>query len=92
MMKRVIRWSVMVLGLGWAVLGFASEKININTADLKTLDSLDEIGPVKAELIILYREQHGPFQRIEELDKVRGIGMRTVETNRDRITVGPQDP
>ena len=90
MMKRVIRWGIAVIGLGWAVLGFAGGKININTADLETLDSLEQIGPVKAELIILYREQHGPFQKVEDLARVRGIGVQTVEINRDRIEVSPQ--
>lgn len=89
-MKKGIRWAVVMIGLGWAVLGVAGEKININTADLEALDSLDHIGPVKAELIILYRETNGPFQTIEELDHVRGIGMSTVEANRDRIEVGSQ--
>ena len=62
-------------------------KININTADKSQLESLPGIGSVKAQNIISYREKNGPFQRIEDLVKVSGIGEKTLEGIRDLITV-----
>ncbi len=62
--------------------------VNINTADSETLvDDLVGIGPQKAMAIIRYRQQHGPFKQAEDLTLVTGIGVKTVEQNRSRITV-----
>lgn len=61
--------------------------ININTANLDQLQQLDGIGKVKAQAIIDYRESHGAFRTVDELTKVSGIGEKTLEKNRDRITV-----
>ena len=71
--------------------GFAyaneAETININTADVATLASLNGIGEAKAQAIITYREENGPFSAAEELAKVKGIGARTVEKNAERLAV-----
>lgn len=70
----------------------AADKININTADAETLDELAFVGEVKAEAIVEYRDEHGPFKSAEQLALVKGIGLRTVEKNRDRIVVGGETP
>ncbi len=62
-------------------------KININTAGKSQLETLPGIGSVKAQDIISYREKNGPFQSIEELTKVSGIGEKTLERIRDLITI-----
>ncbi len=62
--------------------------ININTAPAEELDLLPGIGPVIAQRIIDYREQHGPFQSIEDIQEVKGIGEVTFEKIKDRITTG----
>jgi competence protein ComEA len=64
-----------------------SGKININSATAAELDSLSGIGPTKAQAIIDYRNQNGPFQTVDDLLNVPGIGPKTLETIRDQITV-----
>lgn len=67
----------------------AAEKIDINTADVTTLDRvLLNIGPAKAQAIVAYRTANGPFRSVEQLALVKGIGLKTIEKNRDRIVVG----
>ncbi|RPE77260.1 ComEA family DNA-binding protein [Vulcaniibacterium tengchongense] len=71
----------------------AAEKVNINTADAATIDRvLLNVGPSKAEAIVAYRKANGPFKSPEQLALVKGIGLRTVEKNRDRIVVGGAAP
>ena len=62
-----------------------AEKININKASAVTLTQLKRIGPKLSERIVEYREKHGPFERPEDIVKVRGIGPKTFELNKDRI-------
>lgn len=75
-----------LLAAGTAV---ASDKVNINTADAAELDRiLLNVGPSKAAVIVEHRNTHGPFKSLEELALVKGIGLKTVERNRDRIEIG----
>lgn len=62
-------------------------KVNINTATVAQLDTLPRIGPAIAQRIIDYRTANGPFQTIEEIQNVRGIGPATFEQLKDLITV-----
>ena len=62
--------------------------VNINTASAQQLSTLPGIGEGYAERIIAYREEHGPFQRTEELLNVEGIGPARLEAILDYITVG----
>jgi competence protein ComEA len=62
-------------------------KVNINTATAEELSTLPGIGPTKAQSIIDYRTTNGPFQSIEDIKKVRGIGDATFEKLKDKITV-----
>jgi len=61
--------------------------VNINAADAAELETLPGIGPAKAEAIIDFRQQNGPFTSAEELAQVNGIGDKTVERLRDQVTV-----
>ncbi|HEX9617646.1 MAG TPA: helix-hairpin-helix domain-containing protein [Anaerolineales bacterium] len=64
--------------------------VNINTASQADLESLPGIGPVIAQRIITFRQENGPFTRIEELQDVSGIGPATYAKVKDLITVaGP---
>lgn len=62
--------------------------VNINQADAAVLSSeLNGIGEKKAQAIIDYRTQHGPFNSLEDLQNVKGIGDQTIEKNRDKMTL-----
>lgn len=64
----------------------AAEQVNINTASAEEIAAaLNGVGMSKAEKIVEYREQNGPFAHIDELVNVKGIGLRTVDKNRDAI-------
>lgn len=83
----------LVLSLLLVGSAFASEKVNINTADAATLDRvLLNVGPSKAEAIVAHRKANGPFRSAEQLALVKGIGLKTIEKNRDRIVVGAAAP
>jgi competence protein ComEA len=64
-----------------------SGKININTASVEEIAKLERIGPSYAERIVQYRKEHGPFEKLEDLMKVKGIGPKTFEVNKDKISV-----
>lgn len=71
-----------------ATTAFAAQKVNINSADAATLDRvLVGIGPSKAEAIVAYRKANGAFRSADQLASVKGIGLSTIEKNRDRIVV-----
>ena len=61
--------------------------VNINTASESELESLNGVGPVLAAAIIQYRTEHGPFQSVDDLDDVSGIGPVTLEELRPFVTV-----
>ena len=67
--------------------GVSGGKIDINTADISGLVTLNGIGETKAEAIIAYREAHGGFKKIEDICEVDGIGEKTFEKIKDSITV-----
>ena len=78
---------------GLAHAGGSVEKVNINSADAATLDRvLDGVGPSKAEAIVAYRKANGAFRSAEQLASVKGIGLSTIERNRDRIVVAGGAP
>jgi len=61
--------------------------ININTATAADFDRLDGIGPVLSRRMVEYREQHGPYKSVDELDNVSGIGPKRLAAIRERCTV-----
>ncbi|MDR2156989.1 MAG: helix-hairpin-helix domain-containing protein [Clostridiales Family XIII bacterium] len=67
--------------------GGAEGKININTADGETLQQLNGVGPATARKILDYRAQNGKFTSIEDIQNVSGIGAKTFEKMKDRLTV-----
>ena len=80
--------SLLLAGSLFATGAFAAETVNINTADVATIDRvLVNIGPAKAEAIVAYRKANGAFRSVEQLALVKGVGLKTIEKNRDRIVV-----
>ena len=73
-------------GLGTVLAQDEDTPVNINTADETTLMMLKGIGEVKARAIIEYRQQQ-PFETIEDIMNVSGIGEKTFEDNKHRIVV-----
>ena len=81
-------FSSLVLSVLLAGAAIAAETVNINTADAATLDRvLVNVGPAKAQAIVDYRKANGAFKSPEQLAMVKGIGLKTVEKNRDRIVI-----
>ncbi len=66
--------------------GTSGGKVNINTAGLEELTSLNGIGDAKAAAIVAYREEHGSFGSIEEIMEVSGIGEGTYDKIKEDIT------
>ena len=67
--------------------GFLFASIDINKATAKEFTSLKGIGDKKASVIIEYRKVNGCFKSIDDLSKVKGIGKKTVEKNRDNLSI-----
>lgn len=67
--------------------GGSDSKVNINTADATTLQTLDGVGPATAEAIVAWREANGKFTTVEQLMEVRGIGPAKLEAMKDHVTV-----
>ena len=64
-------------------------RININIATVEELSTLPGIGPTAAQNIFNYRLEHGPFQFIQDIQNVSGIGPATYDEIKDLIMVGP---
>ncbi len=60
--------------------------LNMNTAEQAEWETLPGIGPAKAEAIVSYREEAGPFQQVDDLINVPGIGEKTMETLREHLS------
>jgi len=65
---------------------WAAGPVNVNTASAEEIsESLKGIGLSKAQLIVAYREANGSFLHADELVNVKGIGLKTIDRNRDMI-------
>ena len=69
-----------------------ADSVDINTADISILaGAIDGVGEKKAATIIAYRDAHGPFNNVDELSNVKGIGAATVDRNRHNLKVVAPD-
>jgi competence protein ComEA len=61
--------------------------IDLNAATLEQLDTLDGVGPITAQKILDYREEHGSFGSVDELGQVPGIGEKRLAALREKVRV-----
>ena len=83
--------ALIVLTAGTVVPLSAAEKadpIDLNRATAQDLTQLPGVGEAIAKRIVDFREQHGPFRRVEDLMKVKGIGEKSLEKIRPYVRVG----
>lgn len=67
--------------------------VDVNSADARTLaKELDGVGLSKAQAIVDYRKANGPFKSADDLARVKGLGKKTVERNRDNLKFEPAKP
>ena len=66
----------------------STQLVNINRAEIWLLESLPGVGPVKAQAIVEYRQQNGPFRNTQEIMEVDGFGEASFEQIKHLITVG----
>jgi competence protein ComEA len=64
-----------------------SEKVNLNTATIEELQAIPGIGPAMAKRVVEYRAKVGKFTKIEDILNVKGIGEKTFQKMKDRLTV-----
>ena len=88
-MKLKVLFLLSLMSLSNAV--YAGYPVNINMANAEEIaDGLDGIGISKAQAIIDYRNTSGAFRSIDDLVNVRGIGVKTVEKNRDYVLLNEE--
>lgn len=79
------KWIVMIIAALAPIWAFGGP-VNVNTADADTIArELRGVGPAKARAIVTYREENGPFETVEDLLKVQGIGPKVLEDNKKDI-------
>ena len=71
----------------FALSSVAFARVDINTATESELEALKGIGPVRAQAIIEYRQKHGAFKSLKELEMVPGVATTTVEKIKDEVTI-----
>jgi competence protein ComEA len=70
----------------FSIWAWAVQPVNVNSASAEEIaEALKGIGMSKAEAIVSYRSENGQFKHIDELVNVKGIGIRTVDINREYI-------
>lgn len=87
-MKRILRALSLGVLLALPLSGYSVEPLDLNTATAEQLAAnLKGVGMSKAEAIVAYRTANGPFQRIEDLARVKGIGSATLSQNRANLVI-----
>ena len=82
---KMIKSFLFIVLFSFSSLLYAAQ-VNINTADADTLSNeMSGIGQSKAEAIVAYRDQHGPYKQLEDLVNVKGIGLSTIEKNKSKM-------
>lgn len=75
----------------WQQEADPGEPLDLNAATAEELQEVPGIGPTLAGRIVAFREEHGPFEKVDDLLNVQGIGTRSLERIRPYVTVGTPD-
>ncbi len=82
--RHIIAYAILLI----AGIVYAGEPVNINTADAEALAAaINGVGIKKARDIVSFRQKNGPFESVDELTQVSGVGTQTVEKSRAKLTV-----
>lgn len=68
----------------------AYAEVNINTATQSELEAVKGLGPAKAKAIITYREAHGNFKSVDDLDNVKGFGSASIGKLKGDLSASPK--
>ena len=85
-MLKLFRTLCIACALG-PLLAWAAEMVDINTASAAQLEQVKGIGAAKANAIVAYREENGPFASVDDLVKVPGIGEKSLDAMRSELSV-----
>ena len=80
-----------LMGLGFAAVFAAASAfaaVDLNTATQEQLEAVKGIGPAKAKAIIEYRTKNGAFKTLDDLDKVKGFGKKSIDKLKNDLSVG----
>jgi competence protein ComEA len=66
--------------------------VNLNTATQQQLEEVKGIGPSKAKAIVEYRNKNGQFKSVDDLDKVKGFGKKSIDKLRSEVSVSAAAP
>jgi competence ComEA-like helix-hairpin-helix protein len=88
-MKQLVKAFTLVFVFLFSSLAWG---VNINSADAQALATeLTGVGIKKAEAIVQYRMENGPFKSVDELLKVKGIGQALLDKNREKLSVSEKN-
>jgi competence protein ComEA len=87
-MKKLVL--ALILSFSFALNAFAV--VNLNTATQEQLETLNGVGPAKAQAIIEYRKKNGNFKTVDDLNNVPGIGDKTLAKLKPELTVSGAAP
>jgi competence protein ComEA len=85
---RFISSLLLSVGLGLASFAALAGPVDINTADAGTLArELNGVGPARAQAIVAYRNEHGPFRSVDDLALVKNMPRKVIDNNRELLRV-----
>lgn len=91
--KKKLGMASLVIGMLAVATSLFAAPVNINTADAKTLAAnIKGVGPKKAQAIVIYRRDKGPFKSIYDLAKVKGIGNKLIARNKSDLLISDKKP
>jgi len=85
--ETVMKKLLLSLFVSLAFSGITYAAVDLNTATKAELEAVTGIGPSKADAIVEYRKNNGPFKKVDDLKEIKGFGDKSVDKLRDEVTV-----